>query len=257
MVDVFDEVEEELRQERYNDLLKKWGPWVGGVAGAIVLGVGAYQFMEWSTKQRADAASDQYQAAAELYEAGNLVQADSQFQALAENAPRGYETLALMRRAEIALSQGDTEQAARLFGQAGELSPEPMIRDLARYQAALAQFDSLSFDDLANRLEPLTEGAAPVGLLARELMAAAALRDERWDEARQRYQLLSIALDLPEGMSQRVMQAQSYINQNAPAAEPVEMAAEPETIAETPAETTEQAPAETEAEPAQQEEDGQ
>jgi len=253
VVDVFDEVEEELRQERYSALLKKWGPWVGGAAAAIVLGVGAYQFMEWSTKQRADAASEQYQAAAELYEAGNLVQADSQFQTLAESAPRGYETLALMRRAEIALSQGDTDEAARLFNRAGELSPEPLIRDLARYQAALAQFDQLSYDDLANRLEPLTEGVAPVGLLARELMAAAALRDERWDEARQRYQLLSIALDMPEGMSQRVMQAQSYLNQRAPVAEPVEMSSAPETTVDAPEET----PAEAMAEPAQQEEDGQ
>jgi hypothetical protein len=253
VVDVFDEVEEELRQERYSALLKKWGPWVGGAAAAIVLGVGAYQFMEWSTKQRADAASEQYQAAAELYEAGNLVQADSQFQTLAESAPRGYETLALMRRAEIALSQGDTDEAARLFNRASELSPEPLIRDLARYQAALAQFDQLSYDDLANRLEPLTEGVAPVGLLARELMAAAALRDERWDEARQRYQLLSIALDMPEGMSQRVMQAQSYLNQRAPVAEPVEMSGAPETTVDAPEET----PAEATAEPAQQEEDGQ
>lgn len=259
MVDVFDEVEEELRQERYSALLKKWGPWVGGAAAAIVIGVGAYQFMEWSGNQRADAASEQYQAAAELYEAGNLMQADSQFQSLAESAPRGYETLALMRRADIALTQGNADEAARLFNRAGEISPEPLIRDLARYQAALAQFDELSYDDLANRLEPLTEGAAPVGLLARELMAAAALRDERWDEARQRYQLLSIALDLPEGMSRRVTQAVSYLNQNAPAAEPVEMtmddAATADAVADT--ETLDAAASESAAQPAEQEEDGQ
>lgn len=257
MVDVFDEVEEELRQERYKALLKQWGPWVGGGVAAIVLGVGAYQFIEWSTKQRADSASDAFQAAAELYEAGNVMQADSQFQALTESAPRGYETLALMRRGDIALSQGNRDEAARLFAQAAELSPEPMIRDLARYQAALAQFDALSYDDLANRLEPLTEGAAPVGLLARELMAAAALRDERWDEARQRYQLLSIALDMPEGMSQRVVEAQSYLNQRAPVAAPVEMTAQP--AAEPAADTQEpaQAPAETAGQTAEQEEDGQ
>ena len=253
MVDVFDEVEEELRQERYNALLRKWGPWVGGAAAAIVLGVGAYQFMEWSSKQRADAASEQYQAAAELYEAGNLLQADSQFQALVESGPRGYETLALMRRAEIALSQGDAEEAARLFNRAGEISPEPLIRDLARYQAALAQFDQLSYDDLANRLEPLTEGSAPVGLLARELMAAAALRDQRWDEARQRYQLLSVALDLPQAMSQRVMQAQSYLDQRAPAAEPVDMEAAPAEASE----AVEPAPSEAAPQTAEQEEDGQ
>ena len=139
------------------------------------------------------------------------------------------------------------------------LAKSALIRDLARYQAALAQFDELSYDDLANRLEPLTEGAAPVGLLARELMAAAALRDERWDEARQRYQLLSIALDLPEGMSRRVTQAVSYLNQNAPAAEPVEMTMDEAATADADAETEspDAAASEFAAQPAEQEEDGQ
>ena len=45
MVDVFDEVEEELRQERYHALLRKWGPWVPGGAVTIVAGVAGYQIL--------------------------------------------------------------------------------------------------------------------------------------------------------------------------------------------------------------------
>lgn len=218
LADVFDEVEEELRQERYQALLKQWGPWVAGVAAAVVIGVGANQYLTWSGAQRANAASDRYMDAAALYEEGNLNTADAQFAALAEDGPRGYAALALMRRADIALSQDRADDAARLYEQAAERAPDPLTRDIARYQAALARFDALSFDDLAVRLEPLAAGAAPIGPLARELMAAAAMRDERWDDARSRYEVLALGLDIPPGMQRRIVEAQAYINQNAPAA---------------------------------------
>ena len=120
MVDVFDEVEEELRQEQYNALFRKWGPWVGGAAAAIVIGVGAYQFISWSGDQRANAASDQYQAASELFAEGDTGAADAGFESLIENGPTGYATLSLMRRGDIAFSEGRTADAARFYAQAAE-----------------------------------------------------------------------------------------------------------------------------------------
>lgn len=218
MVDVFDEVEEELRRERYQGLLRQWGPWVAGVAGAIVIGVAGYQSWTWFTTQAANEASDAYMAGAALYEQGDLAGADAEFAMLAASGPRGYATLALMRRAAIAVEQGRSDDAARLFEQAAERAPEPLTRQLARYKAALALFDTLSYDDLALRLGPLQEASAPLGPMARELIAAAAMRDERWDEARGQYQLLTVALDAPPGVSRRAGEALAYINQNAPAA---------------------------------------
>lgn len=217
MVDVFDEVEEQLRQERYQSLLRTWGPWVGAGALAVVVSVAGYQYWQWRSGAQAAEASDQYMSAAAAFEEGNLGEADSEFAALAETGPRGYAALALLRRGELALQQGQAEEAARLFEQAAERAPEPVTRDLARYKAALARFEGLSYDDLTVRLRPLTEGAAPFGALARELIGAAAMREERWDEARRIYQLLSVGLDAPQGVSRRATEALSYIDQNAPA----------------------------------------
>jgi len=216
LADAFDEVEEELRRERYQAMLRKWGPWVAGVAAAIVLGAAGYQYWTATSRQAADSASDAYQAAASLYEAGALNEADAAFARLAETGPRGYATLALMRRAAIAQAGGDSGEAARLYEAAGERSPDPLTRDIARYRAVLAAFDELSLDDLNLRLEPLTRSASGVGPLARELMAAAALRDQRWDDARRRYELLTIALDAPSGVQRRAQEALAYIAQNAP-----------------------------------------
>ncbi|MGJ3231521.1 MAG: tetratricopeptide repeat protein [Oceanicaulis sp.] len=240
MVDVFDEVEEELRRERYQAALRRYGPWVAGAAAAIVLGAAGYQFFEWNTGRTSAEASDQYQVAAEALAAGDTNTADAAFMELAEDGPRGYAALALLRRGEIALQRGDAEEAARFFNAAAERAPEPMTRQLATYKAVLAQFDTLSYDDVRVRLTPLTEGDAPFGALARELIAAAAMRAERWDEARGAYELLAVSLDAPPGLSRRAAEALTYIAQNAPA-EIAEEAAE--AAAEAPAEPESAAPA--------------
>jgi hypothetical protein len=227
LVDVFDEVEEELRRERYQSLLRQWGPWVGGGAAAIVIGVAGYQFWDWRSTSAAEAASDQFIAAARLFEDGDLDGANAAFAEMAETGPRGYATLSLMRQGEIAIAENRPEDAARFFEQAAARSPEPLTRQLAEYKAALALFDTLSYDDLSVRLTPLTEGDALFGALARELMAAAAMRDERWEDARAAYEILSISLDAPPGVARRAGEALVYIRQNAPevaapVSEPVE-----------------------------------
>lgn len=252
MVDVFDEVEEELRQERYKAIARQWGPWVGGAAAAIVIAVAGYQFMEWRSTSSAAIASDQYMDAAAALEEGDLAGADAQFAALAENGPRGYAAAALLRRGEIALEQGRADEAGQLFEEAAERAPEPITRQLAQYKAALARFDTLSYDDLRVRLDPLTQGAAPFGPLARELMAAAAVRDERWEQARGAYELLSVAIDAPPGVSRRAVEALALIRQNAPADAPA--ATEPAIDAE-PADTATPEPADDSA-PASNEETG-
>ena len=216
MVDVFDEVEEELRKERYQQLLRTWGPWVGLVAALIVVGVAAYQFLSHRSDVAAANASDRYFAASEAASGGDLTAADEAFAALAEEGPPGYAALALLRRAAIAQEQGDLEAAARLYEQAAERSPERLLADTARYKAALARFETLSYDDIQVRLAPLQQGAAPLGALARELIAAAALREERWDEARSAYRLLAVGLDGAPGVSRRAREALVYIAQNAP-----------------------------------------
>lgn len=232
MVDVFDEVEEELRRERYQAALRRYGPWVGGVAVAIVLGAAGYQFWDWNTSRTSSQASNQYMTAAEALAAGNLSTADAGFADLAESGPRGYAALSLLRRGEIALEQGNSEEAARYFSAAAERSPEPLTRQIATYKATLAQFEQLSYDDVRVRLSPLTEGEAPFGALARELIAGAAVRAERWEEARSAYELLSVSLDAPPGVSRRAAEALTLIAHNAP-----------EAVAEAASEAAAEAPA--------------
>ena len=252
MVDVFDEVEEELRKERYQQLLRTYGPWLLGAAVAIVVGVAGYQY--WQSRQSSEAAeaSDRYMAAVELTQTGDLDAARAAFSEIAADGPRGYATLALMREAELALQRGEPEAAASLYDQAAARAPDPVVADAARYHAVRAQFDTISYDDAALRLDEVGREGSQLNLMARELIAAKALEDGRWEEARSRYDTLAFALDLPQGMRQRVSHALALIEQNAPEPVAVEAAETepPASPAEALAPGAAAAPGEDEAAPA-------
>jgi len=226
LADVFDEVEEELRKERYQELFKTWGPWVLGAAIAVVAGVAGYQWYQAHQQSTRAASGAQMLDAVEAYQADNLAQADAQLETLAADAPRGYEMLALMQQAAITLEQGEGDVASRLYSQAAERAPDRLTRDLARYKALLIDMETLSYDDVALRAGPLTEGAAPIGPLARELMGIAAIRAGRWDEARGHYEQISFSLDVPQSLQRRAAEALALIEQRAPRSQDADTADE-------------------------------
>ena len=216
MADVFDEVEQAQRQEMYKALLRRYGPWLLGVAILVIAFVASYQAWNGHKKNIIHTASDQFVAAQNLIGSGETIQAELALEKLAESDSNGYQILALMNHGDLALKRGEISFAARLYERAGEVSSDPIIGDLARYKSILIQFDTISFDDLSIRVQTLIKNEGYYGVLARELIGLAAIREKRWDEARRTYDMLAIALDMPPGLRQRIQEAQSYILQNAP-----------------------------------------
>ncbi|MBO6728283.1 MAG: tetratricopeptide repeat protein [Maricaulis sp.] len=211
MVDVFEEVEEELRNDKYQEALKKWGPWVGGAAAAIVLGAAGLQFWDYWRTSQLEESSDAFIEAMTNLEAGELALADAGFDTLSRDGSDGYALLSLMRRAEIALENGDNAQAASLYDQVAAASNDPLIDDLAQLKAVWARWDELSFADVEIRVSPLAAASAPYRLLARETIGAAALRAGDYDRAQSEYQLLAFSLDAPQGVQRRGQEALALI----------------------------------------------
>ena len=232
MVDVFEEVEEELRNDKYQELLRKWGPWVGGAALAIIVGAAGLQFWDhWRTSQLEES-SDAFIAAIENFEGGELALADAGLDTLTRDGTAGYALLAQLRRAEIALENEDREAAAALYDQVAASTSDPIIRDLAQLKAVWARWGSLSFADIDIRVSPLAGASSPYRLLARETIGAAALRAGDLDRARTEYQLLAFSLDAPQGVARRGQEALALIA-SLSAVEEAEALPEPVTEPET------------------------
>lgn len=203
MVDVFDQVEEELRSDRYKRLARTWLPVAGGVL--LVALIAALAWWGWQKMEtaKADRASIAYQRGLESLEANNLVGAEAAFVQAADEGNAAYKALALQHRAGIAVQQNRVPAAVELFDEAAAASGEPLLRDGAAYKAALLLMDTASFEDIQARLEPLTEEGRPFRAFAREALAMAQLQHGKTAEARSTLVVLKNSLDTPREITQR------------------------------------------------------
>lgn len=212
MVDVFDQVEEELRSDRYKRLARTWLPVVGGVL--LVALVAALAWWGWQKMEtsKADKASIAYQRGLESLEANNPVGADAAFTQAANEGNAAYKALALQHRAGIAVQANRIPDAVELFDEAAKAGRDPLIADVASWKAALLLMDTAPLADIQARLEPLTEEGRPFRAFAREALAMAQLQHGQTDAARSTLVVLKNSLDTPRDMSQRADLTLASIN---------------------------------------------
>jgi hypothetical protein len=247
LADIFSEVEEELRRDKYNALLRRYGLWVAGVSLLLILAVALHQ-MVWEPMRNARIyrVSDTYDAALALSMAGQNQEADAAFAEIAAGDHDGYAALALVKQAEIAEAAGDISRAAALYAQAGERADDEALAGLAQIKALYAMADEASYDEILARAESLANADSPYQFSARELIAAAAVRAGDLQRATREYQYLSLAPETPPGIRTRATEGLA-------AAERATATTQPPASEPAPAAAAEEAPApaEEQAQPAE------
>src|ERR1700741_896169 len=103
--DIFDEVEEEVRKERWEQLWKKYGNYAVALGVVVVLGVAGYRGWQAYQHHLNEEASDAFLAASQMADNGNPAGAESAFAKLAADAPSGYETVAKFAEAAVLLGE--------------------------------------------------------------------------------------------------------------------------------------------------------
>jgi hypothetical protein len=225
VVDFINEVEEELRKDDYNKLLKRYGPAIGAVLFLIVAGTGVFEWQKSRDDRIARAASASYVTAAELERSGETDDAVAAFLALADKAPQGYSGLSIMRAAAIELEAGNRAKAVALYDQAAKTFELPRHADLAKLKAAYILADNGAYSDVQARIDPLAAKDAPYEFLARELAGFVAFQSGDMALARQEFTYLKTIPGVPQTIAQRASQYLSLV----PASEPLEIQA-PEAI---------------------------
>ncbi|MDP1528525.1 MAG: tetratricopeptide repeat protein [Rhodoferax sp.] len=203
MVDVFEQVEEELRSDRYKRLARTWLPVVGGVL--LVALIAALSFWGWDSWQtsKADKASIAYDRGLESLEADNLVGADTAFIQVIKEGNGAYKSLALNERAGIALAGNRVPEAIAFLDEAAKASRDPMLSDLAALKAVWLAMDIETLEQIEARLAPLVKDGRPFSAFALEAQALTWLQHGKTAEAREALVLLKNGLDTPEIVTQR------------------------------------------------------
>src|SRR5215510_5937375 len=110
MSDIFQEVEEDVRRERYEQLWKKYGNYVIAAAVVLVLAVAGFQAWKSYDLSQRQKVSERYREATQAAESGNAVKAETDFNALAKDAPSGYATLSKLHLAGALIAQNKRDQ---------------------------------------------------------------------------------------------------------------------------------------------------
>ena len=227
MVDLFDEVEGQLRSARYRTLALKALPWI--IALAVLALAGALGWWAWKNHQdkTAFSAAEQYTAAVASYDAHDETRAFGQFAKVAEEGPPVYRAMALMQQGGMRLEAGKADEAVKLFDQAAEAAPDEMLSDLARLKSAFALLDTAAYAELEGRLKPLTEDERPYRTEAKEALAFAKLMAGKTTEARGDFAVLSLLPDSPDPVRERARVAMDMIDSGSAKALPAAVKAAP------------------------------
>jgi hypothetical protein len=217
VVDVFEQVEEELRSDRYKRLARTWLPVAGGVL--LVALIAALAFWGWDSMQtsKADKASIAYDRGMQSMQANNPVGADAAFTQAAKEGNGAYKALALMARAGIAVDANRIPDAIGLFDEAAKASGDPLLHDAAVLKAAWLAMDTETLAQIEARLAPLVKDGRPFSAFALEAQAMARLQHGQVAPAREAFVLLKNGLDTPEIVSQRADLAIAAIDSGAAA----------------------------------------
>ncbi|MDR3533208.1 MAG: tetratricopeptide repeat protein [Rhodopila sp.] len=206
MVDIFDEVEEDLRAERAEKLLKKYAWLIIAVAVAIIAAAAGWQLWGRWQRQQDAAAATTYVAAQNAVEQAGAARTDTiaSLDRLAVTAPEGYKTLARLRAAGLKADAGDLPGAIALWNAvAADSSADRLLRDLASLLATQRELDHGDPAQLEARLKPLAEPGNAWSALAQEQLAMLDLRQGKVDDARKKLRMLSIDIDAPSGVRAR------------------------------------------------------
>lgn len=209
MVDIFDEVDEDLRAERAARLLKKFGWLIIVLAVAVVAAAIGWQLWSRWQSQRDASVAARYVAAVNAIEQApaNAAARTAQIaplDQLAASAPEGYHTLARLQAAGLKADAGDLPGAVALWNAvAADAAADPLLRDLANLMAAQRQLDQGDPAQLESRLQPLAQPGNPWAALAKEQLALLDLRQSRIEDAKTKLHALSNDIGAPSGVRAR------------------------------------------------------
>ena len=211
MTDIFREVEEEVRRERFEQLWKKYGDYIIAAAALIVVAVAAFELWRIYEKREALRASQVFNIAQQMLEQGQPKSAALTFSKLADTAPSGYSQIAMLDKANALYASGSVPQAVDIYKQVAAKG-DALLAPVARVRAAWASVDTAPRADVEALLQPLLDPATAWHPVAREILAYADYRAGDSERALSEFRAIANDPNSPETVRQRCKAMATFIS---------------------------------------------
>jgi hypothetical protein len=195
VTDIFHEVEEDVRRERYEQIWKKYGDYIIAGVAVIAIAIAGYKFWQRYETQQLINASASFNAAEKLAESGESGAAAAAFANLAKTAPAGYAELSRLSEAGSLLAAGNRGEALALYRSIA--ATDSPLANLARLRAAWAIADNASKSELQSLLAPLATPSSAWRYAAGEILAYADYHAGNFKDAQAAFESLAKQADAP------------------------------------------------------------
>lgn len=214
MSDIFQEVDDALREDRAKDWWRRWGTTLIGAAVLLVVAVAAYNGWAWYQASQRGKAGDAFGAALAQVST-DKPGAIAALEKIAAGGTAPYAELARLRIARLKAEAGDKDGATAAYRAAVQGASDADGRELAIVLKAMQEFDTAKPEDLASELQPLIGKDRPWRPMALELLAALALKQN--DQAKAKALLTELRDDTAteQGLRERAGELLSALGEPA------------------------------------------
>ena len=212
------EVDENLRRDQAEQLLKKNAPLiVGGVLLLLALVAG---YLYWQNRQKEAAARDSEALVAAMEDiAANRPGVDKKLDPLIGSSSEGIAAQAQLTKAAVLQSKGDKTGAIAIYRTlAGDSGIAQPTRDLATIRMTALEFDTLEPAAVIARLEPLAKPESAWFGSAGEMTAMALLKQNKQAEAGRLFAAIAGNKTVPMTIRSRAVQIAGTLGVDASAA---------------------------------------
>jgi hypothetical protein len=203
MSDLFREIDDELRREKFERLWQRHGTLLVVVVLLALAAFGGWRYYMWQKTSAAEADGVAFEQAISLSKAGKAAEADAMFDKLAASGHGGYRILAGFRSASD-LAQKDKAAAVKAFDAlAADTGLSQVLRELAQIRAATLLVDSVSYQEMGSRIEALASAGGAWRNSARELMGLVSYRTGDLESAGKWFDQIVVDREAPPSQRQR------------------------------------------------------
>ncbi len=209
MGDIFREIDEELRQDKFDKLWREYGRYV--IAGAVVVVLAVAGVSGWRQYQESVRLTDgaRFAAAKALSDDGKTEDAAKLFASLGRESGTSYGTLSRFHEAALSAREGNAEAAIGLYDVlAADTGIDAPFRDLATILSASVSANGSSPDAAAinDRLRPLIDTGGTWRHSALEILGTLAHRSGDMTKAKELFKRIVDDVEAPRGLRARAAQ---------------------------------------------------
>jgi hypothetical protein len=205
--DIFREVEEDVRRERFEKLWKAYGNYAIAALVLLFAGIAGWQVWERHDAQERAKVSDAFMAAQRI--TNPQAQASAMLD-LARTAPKGYASVARLAEAGAMFASGQQGNAIALYKEIAANDNGP-VGSVARLRAAWGLAETASRKDLADLLAPLNQTGNAWRENAQEILAYADYRAMDTKSALAKYTALSVNAEAPDALRARAKAMAAFL----------------------------------------------